>query len=57
MLNKLTTRSMWRGSIALLAFALPVAINAFPEIANLSIGAILTIGLHWLEKTTMSTTA
>lgn len=51
MFQNQSTRSIWRGIVAFIAFALPLAIGAFPEYANLTLGAVLFTILHFIEKT------
>ena len=38
-----------KGFISLILFAIPFAINQFPDVANLTIGAVLTVVLNFLK--------
>lgn len=42
-------KGLKKGIITFVLFAIPVVINAFPELANLTIGAVLVIIVNYLK--------
>ncbi len=43
------TKGLKKGAISIILFAIPFFITSFPEIANLTIGGILMLGLNFIK--------
>lgn len=44
------SRQVFKAIIAFVAFAAPAFLTAMPEVANLTVGALVYAGVSWLES-------
>lgn len=42
-------RGLWKGTVAVLAFLVPVLVTEFPQWADLTVGGLLIMGVNYLK--------